>query len=126
MATITPVVPDRPGGATLTGTLRSATEVAVAGGGDSIVLSGAVLLLAFRNGDASTHTITLNSQVNPSFPGGASSEDVNPAMTVVAGATRYVRIPQADFPRFANPTTGMLDVTYSSATSQFVEALSLS
>lgn len=124
MATITPVVPDRPSGATLTGTL--ATGIAANGAGDSFVLSGAVLLLRFINASGGAITITLDSQINPSFPGGAQASDVNPVLSVAAAASRVVRIPSSDFPRFANPSTGMLDVTYSGVTSLTVEAYALS
>jgi hypothetical protein len=122
VATITPALAERPTGTALTGTLRSTTEVAVAAGGDSVVLSGNGIQITLRNADASSHTITLNSVQAPSWPGGGQGADADPAMPVVAGAARTFRIPAADFDRYRNLTTGMLDLTYSaSGTSCFLE-----
>lgn len=126
MATITPTVIDRPSGATLTGTLASTVAVAAAGGGDSFVLSGSAVIIRVINAGGGSINVTLNSVAVPTFPGGAQAADVDPVMAVANGASRMVRIPSSDFPRFANTTTGLLDVTYSGVTSVTVEAYTVS
>jgi hypothetical protein len=126
VATITPTLPDRPSGATLTGTLASGVAVAAAAGGDSIVLGGNTVMIRVINGGGGSINVTLNSVQVPSFAGGAQAADVDPVMAVAAGATRVIRIPDEDFPRFANTTTGMLDLTYSGVTSVTIEAWTVS
>lgn len=125
MATITPTVPDRPAGATLTGTLASTVAVAANAGGDSVVLSGSTLVIRVINASGGSINVTLASEVNPSFPGGTQGADIDPVMAVAAGASRSFRIPSSDFARFADPTTGLLDLTYSGVTSLTVEAYAI-
>lgn len=122
MATITPTLVDRPSGAVLTGTLASGVATAAAGGGDSFVMSGNTILIRVINGGGGSITVTLNSVLLPQFTGGAQAADVDPVMTVAAGATRMFRLQNEDYPRFANTTTGLLDVTYSGVTSVTIES----
>lgn len=123
MATITPVVADRPAGAVLAGS--TPTAITPAGGlTDSIVMSGSGLLLRFIS-TTGTPTITLQSEQFPSFPGGQQAADVDPVLTLGSGATRVVKIPSGDYPRFADPTTGLLDLVYSSAANWTFEAWQL-
>lgn len=121
MATLTPTLVDRPSGSTLNGTLASAVAVAASGGGDSVVLGGNSILVRVINGGGAPITVTLNSVLLPSFPGGTQVADVDPVMSVTNGTTKSFRLQNEDFTRFANTTTGLLDLTYSGVTSVTIE-----
>jgi len=123
MATYTPVVADRPAGAVLTGT--TPTAITPAGGlTDSVVMGGAGLLLRFIS-TTGTPTITLQSEQVPTFGGGQAAADVDPVLTLGSGATKVVRIPAVDYPRYADAATGLLDITFSSAANWTFEAWQL-
>lgn len=64
-------------------------------------------VLIVTNGDASAKTVTL---VRPGAEYGQNNPDV--AKIVPAGETWYLLVP----PEFADPTDGLIDVTYSAVT----------
>jgi hypothetical protein len=111
MATISAALVDRPSGATLTGTLVA--PATCASGGDSFVPSGNSLLMRFNNASGGVITVTFNSVILSAFPGGVQASDIDPVLSIAAGAVRVVRFQNEDFPRFTNVTTGLIDATYS-------------
>lgn len=99
MATLTPQQ------ITLAGTV--VTYAAAAVGGDK-ALPGTTAVLRVKNASVSSITVTLDS-VQPSSYG----DDVNPAITVAAGAEKSILLSPAS--RFAGPD-GLVSVTYSDVT----------
>lgn len=79
------------------------------GGGDSFPVTGVVGLIV-RNADASSHTVTV---VRPGTTYGTADPDIT--VTVAAGATAFIGPIPAEF---ADPSDGLVDVTYSAVTSQ--------
>lgn len=76
-------------------------------GGDACP-TGAGLVLVVKNGDASSHTVTL---ATPGTVDGLAIADR--AVTVAAGALEF--IPLADI--YRNPATGLASLTYDAVTS---------
>lgn len=98
--------------AAATGT--DATYTAAAAGGDTIA-PAAGLVLHVKNGDAAAKTVTL---VRP----GTQYGQANPDIAVVIAASpgnQFIRVP----PEFADPATGLVNVTYSAVTSVTVALL---
>ncbi|WP_435215915.1 hypothetical protein [Streptomyces sp. bgisy034] len=80
---------------------------AAAGGGDTCVTGAGVLLLV-RNGDASSHTVTL---ATPGTVNGLAIADR--AVTVSAGATEAIPVTSD----YRDPSTGRASITYDGVTS---------
>lgn len=96
-------------------------EAAASGGGDKF-LPGERIFLIVKNTDASPHDVIIDDPTSIA-PGDATT--FNPDSTVtVANATQKVFGP---FPadRWANPTDGLVAVTYSSATGMKISVISL-
>lgn len=85
------------------------TYANAAGGGDTVANPSRGQALLVVNGDASSTTVTV------AVPGnawnGAAAPDT--AVTVAAGATKLIALDQ----RYADPSTGLGAITYSSVTS---------
>ncbi len=84
-----------------------------AGGGDTCQTGAGVLLLV-KNGDASTHTVTL---VTPGTVNGLAIADR--AIPVAAGVTAAIPVTND----YRNPSTGRAAVTYDGVTSVEVAVL---
>jgi hypothetical protein len=97
------------------------TPVAAAGGGDAMS-PGATNFLRVVNGGGSPITVTL------AIPAGASgfpnTAYTNTAVSVTNGTTRDIGPLPAQ--QYADPTTGLVTITYSAVTSVTVAAVSLS
>lgn len=93
--------------------LNPINMVACAGGGDTIAAEAGTYLLV-RNSDASAKTVTL---VDPRTSYGQPNPD--PATVVAASALALIKVP----PEFADPTTGMVSITYSAVTSLTIAAI---
>ena len=106
MATLTPQVIGQAG--------TAITFSAAAGGGDACATGSDVKLL-IKNGDASSHTVTL---VTPGTVDGDLAI-ADRAVTVAAGAT--VGVPVTD--RYKDPTTGLASITYDAVTSMTVAVI---
>lgn len=92
------------------------TLAAASAGGDSAP-TGAGVFLVVKNGDASSHTVTLVT------PGTVDSLAVaDRAVTVAAGATSYVPLTSV----YRNPTSGLASWTYDAVTSVTVGVLRVS
>lgn len=87
--------------------------VSAAGGGDTC-LTGAGVVLLVKNGDASSHTVTL---VTPGTVNGLAIADR--AIPVAAGATEAIPV-TADY---RDPSTGRAAITYDAVTSMQVAVL---
>lgn len=83
------------------------TLVAAAAGGDHAAPAEHQFLIV-KNGDSGSHVVTL---VVPGTEYGQNRADV--AITVAAGATKYVQLP----PELIDPTTGLVGWTYDGVTS---------
>lgn len=92
----------------LTGLQLDAQLVAATSGGDDCQ-TGAGVFLAVKNGDASTHTVTL--AVPATVDGDLTI--TSRAVAVAAGKTFF--IPVTD--RYRNPATGRAAITYDAVTS---------
>lgn len=97
--------------------LAAGVQAAASGGGDTVPPSdhGCVV---FRNGDASSKTVTLIVPGNTKW--GLAQPD--PTYVVPAGSTCYIGPLQADL---ADPVTGVISLTYSAVTSCTVSALTI-
>lgn len=91
--------------AALTGT--EVTYAAAAGGGDTCQTGAGVLLLV-KNGDASSHTVTL---ATPGTVNGLAIAD----RAIVVGAGDEMAIPVTS--DYRNPSTGRAAITYDGVTS---------
>lgn len=100
-------------------TATAPTSRTTSGGGDSItgVSSGVPLFLRFTNG-ATTSDVTINDPTSSS-PEGANQFDPDVKFTIVS-ASRIIKINSPA--RFINPTTGKVDLTYTSVTGLTFEA----
>lgn len=90
-------------------TVVAPTLAAAAGGGDSIAPNDRGALVV-KNGSGSTMTVTMIVPGNTKY--GLAQPD--PTFAVVAGAIAYIGPLPVDL---ANPATGLVDFTYSLATS---------
>jgi hypothetical protein len=93
---------------TVVGLTGAAVPYAAAAGGGDTCQTGAGVLLMVRNGDASSHTVTL---ATPSTVNGLAIADR--AVAVAAGAD--VAIPVTS--DYRNPSTGRASITYDGVTS---------
>lgn len=89
------------------------TFAAAAGGGDACI-TGAGILLAVTNGDASSKTVTV---ATPGTVNGLAIADR--AVVVAAGTTAYIPIGND----YRDPSTGLAAITYSAVTSVTVAVL---
>lgn len=101
---------------TISHTGLEVAPVAAAGGGDDFANDGRTMLYVV-NGDASPHTVTIDSKVTCNF---GSDHDV--AVTVPAGESRWIG-PFA--PSRFNGADGLVDVSYDGVTSVTVAAVKL-
>ncbi|MFI8531061.1 hypothetical protein ACIGMX_12510 [Streptomyces aquilus] len=90
------------------------TYTAAAGGGDTCETGAGVLLLV-KNGDASSHTVTL---ATPDVVDGDLSVQ-DRAVTVAAGAERAIPVTS----RYRNSSTGRAAITYDAVTSLTVAVI---
>lgn len=88
---------------------------AATGGGDAIPADGRTFLHV-KNGDSSSHTVTIASVAVAR----AGLAVANLAVAVPAGAERMIAI---DPTGYADPTTGLAAITYSAVTSVTVAAV---
>lgn len=98
----------------LAGLRTDDTFVAASAGGDDCATGGGVLLLV-KNGDASPHTVTL--ETPETFDGDLDLADR--AVAVAAG--QDAAIPVTD--RYRDPSTGRASITYDDVTSVTVAVL---
>jgi hypothetical protein len=94
------------------------TTTAAAGGGDTVALASATDVGSFlqvTNGSGSPITVTL---VDPgATPAGNTT--TAPANSVAAGATKLFPL----YPSLVNPSTGLINITYSAVTTVTVAAI---
>lgn len=98
----------------LTGLQLDALLVAATSGGDDCQ-TGAGVFLAVKNGDASSHTVTL---VTPGTVDGDLAI-ADRAVTVAAGKTQLVPLTAT----YRNPSTGRASITYDAVTSVSVAVI---
>jgi hypothetical protein len=96
------------------------TLAAAGAGGDTIVASASTWLHV-KNASGASITVTVDDPTSPT-PTAATAFNPDAAITVAASAERLIGPISS---RFANATTGLATVTYSSATSITVGAFSL-
>lgn len=97
--------------------LNPVTFAAATGGGDTIAINpGDVVKLYVKNGDASAKTVTI---VDPRTQYGQASPDVPVVVANGNAGHTEITIP----PEFADPTTGLVSITYSAVTSVTVAAV---
>jgi hypothetical protein len=95
----------------------AANLAAATGGGDTIAPSDRGALVV-KNGDASSKTVTIVTPGNDKY--GQARPDI--AVVVAAGATELIGpLPQD----LADPTTGLVGISYSAVTSVTVAAVSI-
>lgn len=97
--------------------VSAAVQAAASGGGDTVAPNDRGMLV-FRNGDASSKTVTIVVPGNTKY--GQANPDV--AQIVPAGATAYIGPLQSDL---ADPITGVISFTYSAVTSCTVAAVTV-
>lgn len=89
--------------------------VSAAGGGDTVKVDGDTILIV-RNTDGSTKTVTV---VRPGTEYGQANPDVAHVVPATTGVSVIGPIP----PSFADPTDGLVDVTYSAVTGVTIAAV---
>lgn len=89
------------------------TFVAASSGGDKVV-PGVGVVLAVKNGDSASHTVTL---VTPGTVAGLAIADR--AVTVAAGVTALIPVDDT----YRDTATGLASITYDAVTSVTVAAL---
>lgn len=95
-------------------TAATVAYTAAAGGGDTCETGAGVLLLV-KNGDASSHTVTL------ATPGVVDGDlaITDRAVTVAAGVEKAIPVTS----RYRNPSTGRAAITYDAVTSMTVAVI---
>jgi hypothetical protein len=110
MATITPQAAPRPDTVMNVATPTAITPAA--GLTDSIVPSGNGFLVRFIS-TTGTPNIRFVSQQGASWPGGTAVPNTNPTdLALGSGTTRVLKMLAADYPRFINPASGLIDMTF--------------
>lgn len=99
--------------AAITGT--ALTFAAAAGGGDTVQVSGDTILIV-RNTDGTTKTVTV---VRPGTEYGQANPDIAHVVAATTGVSVIGPIPT----EFADPTTGVVSITYSAVTGVTVAAV---
>lgn len=89
--------------------------VACASGGDTFVADGRTALVV-KNGDSSSHTVTIASK-KAAVPGLSVA---NLAVTVPAGAERHILV---DGVSYTDATTGAASITYDAVTGMTIAAI---
>ncbi len=97
------------------------TAAAAAGGGDTVI-PGDNTFLYVKNAGVGSIDVTVDDPVTPS-PTAATTFNPDAKITVAAGAEKLIGPLRAS--RFANPSTGLVNVTYSGVTSVTVAALAI-
>ncbi|WP_326780432.1 hypothetical protein OG481_09810 [Streptomyces longwoodensis] len=100
---------------TVVGLTGSTVTYTPASGGGDTCETGAGVVLLVKNGDASSHTVTL---VTPEVVDGDLAV-ADRAVTVAAGAERAIPVTG----RYRNPSTGRAAITYDAVTSVTVAVL---
>lgn len=97
--------------------LNPVVYAAAAAGGDTVAVNpGETVRLLVKNGDASAKTVTI---VDPRTQYGQASPDV--PVVIANGNAGHTEITLP--PEFADPTTGLVSITYSAVTSVSVAAV---
>lgn len=98
----------------------SPTYSAAASGGDVVANDGNIILHV-KNGDASSHTVTVTAQVtSKEFEGFGSATFSNAAVSIAAGGSKFI----GPFPiKTFNNSSGNIAIGYDAVTSVTIAAL---
>ena len=101
----------------------AASYAAAAAGGDAVLNLQGDVFLHVKNGDVSSHTVTVTAQdTSEDVPGFGNMTKANLAVAVPASGERFI----GPFPRQAfNDANGKVQITYDDVTSVTIAALTL-
>lgn len=97
------------------------TPVSAAGAGDAMAC-GSGMMLEVVNGGGSSCTVTINVPASRTYEPNVAI--TSPAIAVTNGTTKWIG--PIDAQTFADPTTGLASITYSTVASVTVAAVQLS
>ncbi len=101
----------------------AASYVAASAGGDAVLNLAGDVFLHVKNGDVSSHTVTITAQdTSEVVPGFGAMSKANVQVSVPAGGDRFI----GPFPRAAfNDSLGKVQITYDAVTNVTIAALRL-